>query len=50
VGQKLGEQWDKNEALKMWFHRLDFVIGIIGVLAIVWWVWRHLKDYRLEHR
>jgi membrane protein DedA with SNARE-associated domain len=50
VGQKLGEQWDKNEALKAWFHRLDFVIGIIGVLAILFWVWRHLKDYRLEQR
>jgi len=45
VGQKLGEQWDKNEALKVWFHRLDFVIGIVGLVAIAWWVWRHLKDW-----
>ena len=43
VGQKLGEEWDKNEALKTWFHRFDFVIGIIGVLCAVWWVRRHLK-------
>lgn len=43
AGQKLGEQWDKNETLKSWFHRFDFVIGIIGLLAIVWWVWRHLR-------
>jgi membrane protein DedA with SNARE-associated domain len=48
IGQKLGEQWDKNEALKLWFHRFDFVIGVIGVLAVVWWVWRHLKDWSLE--
>jgi membrane protein DedA with SNARE-associated domain len=46
VGQKLGEQWDKNVALKQWFHRFDFVIGIAGLLAIGWWIWRHLKDSR----
>jgi membrane protein DedA with SNARE-associated domain len=44
VGQKLGEEWDKNDTLKTLFHRFDFVIGIIGVLAVVWWVWRHVKD------
>ena len=48
VGQKLGEQWDKNEALKLWFHRFDFVIGVIGLLAVVWWVRRHLRDWSLE--
>ena len=46
VGQKLGEQWDKNDTLRTWFHRFDFVIGIIGVLAVAWWVWRHLKQSR----
>lgn len=46
VGQKLGEQWDKNDALKTWFHRFDFVIGIIGVVAVAWWVWRHVKNGR----
>jgi membrane protein DedA with SNARE-associated domain len=48
IGQKLGEQWDKNEALKSWFHRFDFVIGVIGLLAAAWWIWRHLKDWSLE--
>ena len=48
VGQKLGEQWNKNDSLKTWFHRFDFVIGIIGVLAVVWWVWRHVKDSRAD--
>ncbi|MCA1591631.1 MAG: DedA family protein [Acidobacteria bacterium] len=50
VGQLLGEQWDKNEALKAWFHRFDFVIGIIFVLAVVWWVWRHIKNSRTPQR
>jgi membrane protein DedA with SNARE-associated domain len=46
VGQRLGEQWDKNDALKTWFHRLDFLIGIVAVLAVLWWVRRHLKALR----
>lgn len=46
VGQKLGEQWDKNPALKSWFHRFDFVIGILIVLAAAWWVWRHVRHSR----
>ncbi|MDX6693491.1 MAG: hypothetical protein QOF02_1094 [Blastocatellia bacterium] len=48
VGQLLGEQWDKNEALKSWFHRFDFVIGIIGVLFVAWWIWRHIKNSRRQ--
>src|SRR5215831_9571787 len=44
IGQKLGEEWDKNDALKTWFHRFDFVIGIAGLLVVAWWVWRHLRN------
>jgi len=46
VGQVLGEQWDKNEALKSWFHRFDFLIGVAILLGAAWWVWRHLKHSR----
>lgn len=46
VGQILGEQWDKNPTLKSWFHRFDFVIGIVIVLAAAWWIWRHIKHSR----
>lgn len=46
VGQVLGEQWDKNETLKTWFHRFDFLIGAVLLLAVVWWVWRHFKHSR----
>jgi membrane protein DedA with SNARE-associated domain len=46
VGQKLGEQWDKDDTLKTWFHRFDFLIGIAGVLFVTWWVWRHVKHSR----
>jgi membrane protein DedA with SNARE-associated domain len=46
VGQKLGEQWDKNETLKNLFHRFDFVLGILGALFVAWWIWRHIKNSR----
>jgi len=46
VGQKLGEQWDKDDTLKTWFHRFDFLIGIAGVLFVSWWIWRHVKHSR----
>src|SRR5947208_1377987 len=48
VGQKLGEQWDKNETLKTLFHRFDFVIGILGALFVAWWIWRHIKNSRVH--
>jgi membrane protein DedA with SNARE-associated domain len=48
VGQKLGEKWNEDDTLKTWFHRFDFLIGIAGVLLIVWWVWRHLGHLRKE--
>ncbi len=49
AGQKLGEQWDKDDTLKTWFHRFDFLIGIAGALFIIWWVWRHIKHSRTTH-
>jgi membrane protein DedA with SNARE-associated domain len=46
VGQRLGKEWDTNPTLKTLFHRFDFVIGIVIVLAAVWWIWRHIKHVR----
>ena len=46
AGQKLGEQWDKDPTLKNLFHRFDFIIGIILVVAVAWWVWRHIGHLR----
>ena len=48
VGQKLGGQWDKDPRLKTLFHRFDFVIGIVIVLAAAWWIWRHLRHGKRE--
>ncbi len=48
VGQKLGEKWNKDDTLKIWFHRFDFLIGIAALLLIAWWVWRHIGHLREE--
>ena len=48
IGQLLGEKWNKDDTLKTWFHRFDFVIGISGVLLAGWWIWRHVKHLRQE--
>jgi membrane protein DedA with SNARE-associated domain len=48
VGQVLGAQWDKNDTLKTWFHRFDFLFGILFLLAVAWWVWRHFKHSRSD--
>jgi membrane protein DedA with SNARE-associated domain len=48
VGQKLGEHWDKDPRLKTLFHRFDFVIGIVIVLAAGWWIWRHVKHSKKD--
>ena len=48
VGQKLGEQWNKDDTLRTWFHRFDFVIGIVGACLAAWWIWRHVKHLRKD--
>ena len=48
VGQKLGEKWNKDDTLKTWFHRFDFLIGIVGVIVVAWWIWRHVGHLRKE--
>jgi hypothetical protein len=40
---KLGEQWNKDPRLKMWFHRFDAVIGLIILAGVVFFVWSHWK-------
>ncbi|HEX9628586.1 MAG TPA: DedA family protein [Pyrinomonadaceae bacterium] len=49
VGQKLGEKWNKDDTLKTWFHRFDFLIGIAAVILIAWWIWRHVGHLRKEN-
>jgi hypothetical protein len=38
----------ENDTLKTLFHRFDFVIGILFVLFVAWWIWRHVRNSRAE--
>jgi len=40
IGMKLGEHWN---TLGVYFHRFDAAIGVILLIAIVWYVRRHLR-------
>jgi membrane protein DedA with SNARE-associated domain len=43
VGLKLGERWDSDPRLKIWFHRFDAIIAaiiVVGVVAFVWTRWK----------
>jgi membrane protein DedA with SNARE-associated domain len=40
LGQKLGEHW---ESLKPIFHASDGVIAVVGLAAVAFWVFRHLR-------
>jgi membrane protein DedA with SNARE-associated domain len=44
IGMKLGEQWDKDPRLKQWLHRLDAVIIVLLLAAVVWFVRSHWKN------
>jgi membrane protein DedA with SNARE-associated domain len=48
VGQKLGEKWNKDDTLKTWFHRFDFLVAIVAVLLAAWWIWRHVSHLRAD--
>jgi membrane protein DedA with SNARE-associated domain len=44
IGMRLGEKWDTDPRLKMWFHRFDAVIALVLLIGVVWFVrshWRH---------
>jgi membrane protein DedA with SNARE-associated domain len=43
VGMKLGEHWDKDPRLKMWFHRFDAVIGAVILAGVAFFVYSHWK-------
>ena len=44
VGMKLGEKWNSDPRLKAAFHRLDLAIGVLGALAVAWFVWHKLRN------
>ena len=45
IGQKMGENW---ENLRTYFHDFDYLVLGLIVLGIIWWVWRHLKNRKIN--
>jgi len=43
LGKKLGDHWD---TLGGYFHKFDFVIGIVILLGVVWYIRRHIKQMK----
>lgn len=41
LGKILGDHWN---TLGVYFHKFDFVIGVVILLGVVWYVRRHLKN------
>jgi chromate transport protein ChrA len=41
---KLGERWDKDPRLRQWLHRLDLIIIVLILAAVVWFVRSHWKN------
>lgn len=44
VGMKLGEHWESDPRLKQWMHRLDLLIILLIVAAVVWFLRSHWKN------
>jgi membrane protein DedA with SNARE-associated domain len=46
LGERLGDKWESDPSLRAWFHSADIVIGILLLVGIAWWIWRHVKGLR----
>jgi membrane protein DedA with SNARE-associated domain len=44
VGMRLGERWETDPRLKLWFHRFDAVVAAGLLVCIAWFVWSHWKN------
>lgn len=44
MGMRLGEQWNKDPRIKIWFHRMDGVILALLLAGIAYFVWSHVRD------
>jgi membrane protein DedA with SNARE-associated domain len=50
IGMRLGERWETDPRLKMWFHRFDALIVVGLFVAIAWFVWSHWKNRVREEK
>jgi membrane protein DedA with SNARE-associated domain len=51
IGMKLGEKWETDPRLKIWFHRFDALILAVIVIGVVWFFWlRWLHRIRVTEK
>jgi len=46
VGMRLGQAWETDPRFHEWFHRFHLVVELALVIAIVWFLWTHIKRVR----
>ncbi len=44
IGMRLGERWQTDPRLKLWFHRLDALILGVILLAIAYFIWSRVRN------
>ena len=44
IGMKLGAHWDSDPRFKAVFHRFQFGVEIVIVIAVVYFLWTHWKN------
>ena len=48
VGMKLGDAWNKDPRVAMWFHRVDFIVVGLVLAAGIWFVWHKLRAIKTD--
>lgn len=43
IGFRLGRRWEADPRLRNVLHRLDVLVVVVIVLAVGWYLWRHLR-------
>ena len=46
IGYKLGQKWNTDPRLHVIFERFDWLVIAFVVLAVAWYIWRHLRHAR----
>ncbi|MHA6721855.1 DedA family protein [Sphingomonas sp. RS2018] len=50
VGRELGEKWHGDPRVRAFFHSADAIIGVVLVVAVVWYVWHRVSKIRAAGR
>ena len=47
LGMRLGDQWHKNPDVQNFFHRFDWAVAGLLILAFALYIWRRWRDARI---